>query len=107
MANYVVNIFVVVETNQTNSKTIGHIFADMLRSERCKSWSPKWEKPSSNPNNEKVWKREAHKQKLAETEDELLEKAKKIHPEETFPAVDELSNETSLFRNPDRKNANL
>ena len=42
-----------------------------------------------------------------ETEEELLEKAKKIHPDETFPNVDELSNETSLFRNPDRKNANL
>ena len=42
-----------------------------------------------------------------ETEEELLEKAKKIHPDETFPALDELSNETSLFRNPDRKNANL
>ena len=42
-----------------------------------------------------------------ETEDELLEKAKKIHPDDTFPALDELSNETSLFRNPDRKNANL
>ena len=42
-----------------------------------------------------------------ESEEELLEKAKKIHPDDTFPALDELSNETSLFRNPDRKNANL
>ena len=42
-----------------------------------------------------------------ESEEDLLEKAKKIHPDETFPAVAELSNETSLFRNPDRKNANL
>ena len=42
-----------------------------------------------------------------ETEEDLLEKAKKIHPDETFPTVDELSNETSLFRNPERKNANL
>ena len=42
-----------------------------------------------------------------ESEEELLEKAKKIHPDEAFPALDELSNETSLFRNPDRKNANL
>ena len=42
-----------------------------------------------------------------ETEEELLEKAKKIHPDDAFPNLDELSNETSLFRNPDRKNANL
>ena len=42
-----------------------------------------------------------------ESEEELLEKAKKIHPEETFPGVEELTNETSLFRNPDRKNAGL
>ena len=42
-----------------------------------------------------------------ESEEELLEKAKKIHPDQDFPALDELTNETSLFRNPDRKNANL
>jgi len=42
-----------------------------------------------------------------ETEEELLAKAQKIHPDESFPALDELTNETSLFRNPDRKNANL
>ena len=42
-----------------------------------------------------------------EAEEDLLEKAKKIHPDETFPGLDELTNETSLFRNPDRKNANL
>ena len=42
-----------------------------------------------------------------ETEEELLEKAIKIHPDDTFPVVDELTNENSLFRNPDRKNANL
>ena len=44
---------------------------------------------------------------IVETEEQLLENAKKIHPDDTFPALDELSNETSLFRNPDRKNANL
>jgi ferredoxin len=42
-----------------------------------------------------------------ESEGDLLEKAKKIHPEDAFPGLDELTNETSLFRNPDRKNANL
>ena len=42
-----------------------------------------------------------------ETEEELLEKAQKIHPDDTFPSADDLTNETSLFRNPDRKNANL
>jgi ferredoxin len=42
-----------------------------------------------------------------ESEEELLEKAKKLHPDDKFPGLDELSNETSLFRNPDRKNANL
>ena len=36
-----------------------------------------------------------------------LKKLGKIHPDDTFPALDELTNETSLFRNPDRKNANL
>ena len=36
-----------------------------------------------------------------------IEKALKIHPDYTFPTLDELTNETSLFRNPDRKNANL
>ncbi len=42
-----------------------------------------------------------------ETEEELLVKAVKIHPDDTFAALDDLTNETSLFRNPDRKNANL
>jgi|TARA_R100001244_G_scaffold121374_1_gene91017 ferredoxin len=42
-----------------------------------------------------------------ETEVELLEKALKIHPDDTFPALDKLTNKTSLFRNPERKNANL
>ena len=30
-----------------------------------------WEKAWNNPHNEAVWKREAHKQKLEETDDEL------------------------------------
>ena len=42
-----------------------------------------------------------------ETEEELLVKATKIHPDDTFVSLDDLTNETSLFRNPDRKNANL
>ena len=42
-----------------------------------------------------------------ETEEQLLTKAVKIHPDDTFVSLDELTNETSLFRNPDRKNANL
>ncbi len=42
-----------------------------------------------------------------ESEADLLEKAQKLHPEDAFPGLDELTNETSLFRNPDRKNANL
>ena len=44
---------------------------------------------------------------IVETEEQLLENAKKIHPDQEFPALDDLTNETSLFRNPDRKNANL
>ncbi len=42
-----------------------------------------------------------------ETEEVLLEKASKIHPDQEFPALDDLTNETSPMRNPDRKNANL
>ncbi len=42
-----------------------------------------------------------------ESEEELLERAKKLHPDQTFPAAAELTAETSLFRNPSRKNANL
>ena len=44
---------------------------------------------------------------IKESEQELLERAQKLHPEETFPALDELTAETSPMRNPDRKNANL
>ena len=42
-----------------------------------------------------------------ETEEELLQRAMNLHSEDTFPTLDELTNKTSLFRNPDRKNANL
>ena len=44
---------------------------------------------------------------IVETEEELLARANNLHPEDTFPTLDELTNKTSLFRNPDRKNANL
>ena len=44
---------------------------------------------------------------IKESEQELLERAHKLHPEDTFPALDELTAETSPMRNPDRKNANL
>ena len=42
-----------------------------------------------------------------ETEEVLLERANKLHPDQTFPTIDELTEMTSLFRNPNRKNANL
>ena len=44
---------------------------------------------------------------IVETEEVLLERAIKLHPDQTFPTLDELTNTTSIFRNPDRKNANL
>ncbi len=44
---------------------------------------------------------------IKETEQELLERALKLHPDDTFPALDDLTAETSPMRNPDRKNANL
>ncbi len=44
---------------------------------------------------------------IKETEQELLERANKLHPDDTFPALDDLTAETSPMRNPDRKNANL
>ena len=44
---------------------------------------------------------------IVETEEELLARANKLHPDDTFPELDALTNETSLFRNPARKNANL
>ncbi len=42
-----------------------------------------------------------------ESEEVLLVKAIKIHPDQTFPALGDLTAETSPMRNPDRKNANL
>ena len=42
-----------------------------------------------------------------ESEDDLLQKALAIHPDDTFPAKEELTAETSLFQNPNRKNADL
>ncbi|PIQ96017.1 MAG: 4Fe-4S ferredoxin [Nitrospinae bacterium CG11_big_fil_rev_8_21_14_0_20_56_8] len=42
-----------------------------------------------------------------ESEEELLERAKTLHPDDSFPGLDELTAETSPIRNPDRKNANL
>lgn len=42
-----------------------------------------------------------------ESEEELLERAKQLHPDDTFPGLDDLTAETSPMRNPDRKNANL
>ena len=42
-----------------------------------------------------------------ENQEQLLEKAIKIHPDDTFPTLDELTNKTSLFRNPDTKNSSL
>ena len=44
---------------------------------------------------------------IVETEEVLLERAKRLHPDDEFPALEDLTNMTSLFRNPDRKNANL
>tara|TARA_B110000495_G_scaffold5919_1_gene4462 strand:+ start:1266 stop:1604 length:339 start_codon:yes stop_codon:yes gene_type:complete len=44
---------------------------------------------------------------IVETEEELLARANTLHPDDKFPALDELTNTTSLFRNPSRKNANL
>ena len=42
-----------------------------------------------------------------ESEEELLERAKALHPDDTFPALEEMTAETSLFKNPNRKNAGL
>ena len=44
---------------------------------------------------------------IRESEEELLERAKKLHPDQDFPALAELTETTSLFHNPDRKNAHL
>jgi len=42
-----------------------------------------------------------------ETEEELLVKAIKIHPDDEFPALADLTEITSIFHNPNRKNADL
>ena len=42
-----------------------------------------------------------------ETEEGLLVKAKKIHTDQEFPELADLTEKTSLFHNPNRKNANL
>lgn len=44
---------------------------------------------------------------IPETEEDLLARAITLHPDDTFPDLGDLTNETSLFRNPHRKNANL
>jgi|TARA_B110000495_G_scaffold151214_1_gene134199 ferredoxin len=44
---------------------------------------------------------------IVETEDVLLERAMKLHPDQEFPALGELTEMTSIFHNPNRKNANL
>ena len=42
-----------------------------------------------------------------ETEEELLIKATKLHTDQEFPALADLTEKTSLFHNPNRKNAGL
>ncbi|QPJ66174.1 MAG: YfhL family 4Fe-4S dicluster ferredoxin [Candidatus Nitrohelix vancouverensis] len=42
-----------------------------------------------------------------ESEEELLARAQTLHPDDSFPSLDDLNAETSPHRNPDRKNANL
>ena len=44
---------------------------------------------------------------IVEAEKDLLERAVTLHSDKTFPSLDELNEETSIFRNPKRKNANL
>ena len=44
---------------------------------------------------------------IVETEEVLLARAVTLHPDTEFPTIDALTNKTSLFRNPERKNANL
>ena len=44
---------------------------------------------------------------IPETEEVLLARAVALHPDQEFPALDELNETTSLFHNPNRKNANL
>jgi hypothetical protein len=42
-----------------------------------------------------------------ETEQSLLDKAKAIHTDQEFPLLADLTVKTSLFHNPNRKNAGL
>lgn len=42
---------------------------------------------------------------IRETEAELLEKARRLHPDQTFPDLDGLDETTSRFRNPNWINA--
>ena len=42
-----------------------------------------------------------------ETEEELLVKATKLHTDQEFPTLADLTEKTSLFHNPNRKNAGL
>ena len=42
-----------------------------------------------------------------ETEEVLLARAVKLHPDNDFPEIGLLDMTTSLFHNPTRKNANL
>ena len=42
-----------------------------------------------------------------ETEEELLVKAINLHTDQEFPALADLTEKTSLFHNPNRKNAGL
>ena len=44
---------------------------------------------------------------IVETEEVLLTTAVALHPDTEFPALDALTETTSLFHNPNRKNANL
>ena len=44
---------------------------------------------------------------IVETEEVLLARAVTLHPDTEFPVITDLTNKTSLFRNPERKNANL
>ena len=44
---------------------------------------------------------------IVETEEVLLDRAIKLHPDQDFPALEDLNETTSIFHNPNRKNANL
>ena len=44
---------------------------------------------------------------IVETEELLLARAVTWHPDTVFPALEALTEKTSLFHNPNRKNANL